>query len=132
MSRRVSPGSPRRRRSPGLMRRTQVMRQQESGLAGPLGPLELIDHLPFKAFAASDRRRLVMQTQTASVGKRAPQFELPCTRGPGSARPVRLAAYRDRWLILVFYPRDFSLVCPTELTVLSARVEELCRRGCDI
>jgi alkyl hydroperoxide reductase subunit AhpC/aminoglycoside phosphotransferase (APT) family kinase protein len=43
-----------------------------------------------------------------------------------------LADYRDRWLILVFYPRDFSLVCPTELTALSARVEEFRRRGCDI
>jgi alkyl hydroperoxide reductase subunit AhpC len=73
-----------------------------------------------------------MEIQTASVGKRAPQFELPCTRGPGSTCQVGLAVYRDRWLILVFYPRDFSLVCPTELTALSARAEELCRRGCDI
>jgi len=43
-----------------------------------------------------------------------------------------LADYRDRWLMLVFYPRDFSLVCPTELTALSARMEEFRRRGCDI
>jgi alkyl hydroperoxide reductase subunit AhpC len=47
-------------------------------------------------------------------------------------RPVRLDDYGDRWLILVFYPRDFSLVCPTELTALSDRMEELNRRGCDI
>jgi alkyl hydroperoxide reductase subunit AhpC len=65
----------------------------------------------------------------ASVGKRAPRFELPCTRGPGLSQQVGLADYRDRWLILVFYPRDFSLVCPTELTALSARMEELRRRG---
>jgi alkyl hydroperoxide reductase subunit AhpC len=45
---------------------------------------------------------------------------------------VRLDDYRDRWLILVFYPRDFSLVCPTELTALSARAEELDRRGSDL
>src|SRR5262245_24198028 len=73
-----------------------------------------------------------MTIQTASVGKRAPQFELPCTSGPGSARQVKLADYRDRWLILVFYPRDFSLICPTELTALSARAEELHRSGCDV
>jgi alkyl hydroperoxide reductase subunit AhpC len=47
-------------------------------------------------------------------------------------RQVRLDDYGDRWLILVFYPRDFSLVCPTELTALSDRMEELSRRGCDI
>ncbi len=73
-----------------------------------------------------------MAIQTARVGKRAPHFELPCTRGPGSARQVRLDDYLDRWLILIFYPRDFSLVCPTELTALSARVEDLDRQGCDI
>src|SRR5215470_18761366 len=73
-----------------------------------------------------------MEIQTARVGRRAPEFELSCTRGAGSARRVGLADYRDRWLILVFYPRDFSLVCPTELTALSARIEEFRRRGCDI
>jgi alkyl hydroperoxide reductase subunit AhpC/tRNA A-37 threonylcarbamoyl transferase component Bud32 len=73
-----------------------------------------------------------MEIQIARVGKRAPQFELPCTLGPGSARQVRLADYLDRWLILAFYPRDFSLVCPTELTALSVRAEEFRRQECDI
>jgi alkyl hydroperoxide reductase subunit AhpC len=73
-----------------------------------------------------------MDIQTAKVGKRAPKFEPLCTRGPGSTRQVGLADYRDRWLILVFYPRDFSLVCPTELTALSAHVEELRKLGCEI
>jgi alkyl hydroperoxide reductase subunit AhpC len=45
---------------------------------------------------------------------------------------ARLSDYRDRWLILVFYPRDFSLVCPTELTALSARMADFARRGCDV
>jgi eukaryotic-like serine/threonine-protein kinase len=73
-----------------------------------------------------------MENQTASVGRPAPEFELPCTRGPGSTHQVGLADFRDRWLILVFYPRDFSLVCPTEITALSDRMEEFRRRGCDI
>jgi eukaryotic-like serine/threonine-protein kinase len=79
-----------------------------------------------------NQRDLVMESQTAKVGKRAPEFDLPCTRGTGTGRRVRLADYRDRWLILVFYPRDFSLVCPTELTALSGRAEEFDRRGCDL
>jgi alkyl hydroperoxide reductase subunit AhpC/predicted Ser/Thr protein kinase len=52
---------------------------------------------------------------------------------PGSDRErVTLADYRDRWLVIVFYPRDFSLVCPTELTALSTRMDEFRSRGCDI
>lgn len=74
-----------------------------------------------------------MDTQTAIVGKRAPDFDLACTRGSVSTRRrVRLGDCLDRWLILVFYPRDFSLLCPTELTALSARIEDFRRRGCDI
>lgn len=37
---------------------------------------------------------------------------------------VRLDDYRGKWLILFFYPRDFSFVCPTELTRFSARKED--------
>ncbi len=52
-----------------------------------------------------------MATQTAAVGTRAPALSLPCTEGPGTPRrQVSLDDYADRWLMLVFYPRDFSLV----------------------
>ena len=39
-----------------------------------------------------------------------------------------LADYRGRWLVLVFYPSDFSLVCPTELIGLSQRFDEFAER----
>jgi eukaryotic-like serine/threonine-protein kinase len=69
----------------------------------------------------------------ARVGSRAPDFSLPCTRPTSAARErVTLDDYRDRWLILLFYPRDFSLVCPTELTALSARLDEFSSRDCEI
>ena len=52
-----------------------------------------------------------MATRTATVGNRAPDFSLPCTAGPGSPRrQVSLDDYADRWLILLFYSRDFSLL----------------------
>jgi peroxiredoxin (alkyl hydroperoxide reductase subunit C) len=35
-------------------------------------------------------------------------------------RPLSLAQYRGSWLVLVFYPRDITLVCPTELQALAA------------
>jgi peroxiredoxin len=52
-----------------------------------------------------------MATRTATVGTRAPAWSLPCTDGTASSRrQVSLDDYTDRWLILLFYPRDFSLV----------------------
>ena len=41
------------------------------------------------------------------VGDSAPDFEL---RGTGG-RTVRLADFRGRWLVLAFYPGDFTPVC---------------------
>ena len=45
---------------------------------------------------------------------------------------LRLEDYRGRWLILFFYPRDFSLICPTELSAMSARYGELAGLGADV
>jgi alkyl hydroperoxide reductase subunit AhpC len=67
------------------------------------------------------------------VGTRVPDFTLSCTAWPDAApQEVSLADFRDRWLVLLFYPRDFSMVCPTELTALSVQFEEFARRDCDI
>ncbi len=67
----------------------------------------------------------------ASVGRPAPEFDLPATRG-GDEERARLAFLRGRWVVLIFYPRDFSFVCPTELTSLSSRINEFRSRGCDL
>lgn len=52
------------------------------------------------------------------VGKPAPDVDPAVeayVRGQPQPRRVTLAAYQGRWLVLFFYPRDFSRVCPTEL-----------------
>lgn len=41
------------------------------------------------------------------VGDKAPEFELPGT----GERTYRLSEYRGRWLVLAFYPGDFTKVC---------------------
>jgi thioredoxin-dependent peroxiredoxin len=41
------------------------------------------------------------------VGDTAPEFELPGTGG----RSYRLSDHRGRWVILAFYPGDFTPVC---------------------
>lgn len=74
-----------------------------------------------------------MPSNVACVGSLAPDFQLPCTpRYDTDTETVALADFRGRWLTLVFYPRDFSLVCPTELTSLSSRIDDFRRQGCEI
>jgi peroxiredoxin len=55
--------------------------------------------------------RAEMAMRSIMVGTRAPGFSLLCTEGPPSGpRQVSLEDYLDRWLLLLFYSRDFSLI----------------------
>jgi alkyl hydroperoxide reductase subunit AhpC len=72
-------------------------------------------------------------SREAKVGARAPGFSLTAVSGSGAERGQRaLDDYLHRWLLLLFYPRDFSLICPTELTALSGRIAEFRERQCDV
>jgi peroxiredoxin len=47
----------------------------------------------------------------AKVGTRTPGFSLAAVSGSGmECRQISLDDYLDRWLVLLFYPRDFSLI----------------------
>ncbi len=65
----------------------------------------------------------------AQVGKPAPDFRLQSTKDATSARnlgkEIALSDYRGKWLIFFFYPLDFTFVCPTEITALSDRYDEI-------
>ena len=39
-------------------------------------------------------------------------------------KPVSLSQYRGRWVVLFFYPLDFTFVCPTEIIAFSERHAE--------
>ena len=69
----------------------------------------------------------------AKVGDTAPEFILTCINaGDERPRPIRLSDYSGRWLMLIFYPRDFTFVCPTELTAFSARLPDFNQRECEL
>jgi alkyl hydroperoxide reductase subunit AhpC len=55
----------------------------------------------------------------------APDFAAPAVLGTGAPIEARLSALRGRWVVLLFYPRDFTTVCPTEVQELSKRMPEL-------
>jgi peroxiredoxin (alkyl hydroperoxide reductase subunit C) len=66
----------------------------------------------------------------AKVGKPAPDFTMFTTADMDKLQSkVSLSDYRGKWLVLFFYPLDFTFVCPTEITALSDRYEEFVARG---
>ncbi len=68
-----------------------------------------------------------------NVGQKSPEFRLECVDSQADASWwVTLDHYAGRWLAVIFYPRDFSFVCPTELTSFSARLPEFQQHNCEL
>ncbi len=70
------------------------------------------------------------------IGQSAPAFTAaafdPALPPAAPFRQVSLSDYAGRWLILFWYPSDFTHVCPTEITALSDRYGEFLDLGCEI
>ncbi len=52
------------------------------------------------------------------VGENVPDFEFEALH-KGQVKTLSLSSLRGKWVILVFYPADFTFVCPTELEELA-------------
>src|SRR3982750_3238437 len=71
--------------------------------------------------------------EKAMVGQAAPDFNMASTKNLETlGENVKLSDYRGKWLVLLFYPLDFTFVCPTELTTFSDRYEDFEGIGADI
>ena len=58
------------------------------------------------------------------VQKEAPEFRAQAVMPDGSFQDVQLSDYRDQYVVLFFYPLDFTFVCPTEIVAFSDRIAE--------
>ncbi len=67
------------------------------------------------------------------VGKPAPDFTMLSTKDLDKLdQKVSLSDYKGKWLVLFFYPADFTFVCPTEITAFNDRVQEFQDANCEI
>ncbi|REK06843.1 MAG: peroxiredoxin [Planctomycetota bacterium] len=58
------------------------------------------------------------------VQKEAPDFAAQAVMPDGSFKQIKLSDYRGKYVVLFFYPLDFTFVCPTEIIAYSDRVQE--------
>ncbi|KAA0186962.1 Peroxidoxin 2 [Fasciolopsis buskii] len=47
-------------------------------------------------------------------------------------KTISLSDYKGKWLILAFYPLDFTFVCPTEIIAFSDSIEQFTKRNCEV
>ena len=56
------------------------------------------------------------------VTKEAPDFAAQAVMPDGTFQEVKLSDYRGKYVLLFFYPLDFTFVCPTEIIAFSEQV----------
>ena len=47
-------------------------------------------------------------------------------------KKIALSDYKGKYLVLFFYPLDFTFVCPTEIIQFSDKAEEFRKIGCEV
>ena len=58
------------------------------------------------------------------VAQPAPDFKAQAVMPDGSFEEVSISQYKGKYVVLFFYPLDFTFVCPTEIIAFSDRAKE--------
>lgn len=70
-----------------------------------------------------------------TVGKPFPDFSLAAVTSSDPKdgfEPVTLRSHPDKWLVLFFWPKDFTFVCPTEIAAFGSLAGEFAARGAQV
>lgn len=67
-----------------------------------------------------------------SINKPAPNFENITAYTNGEFTKIDLATYRGSWVILFFYPRDFTFICPTEIKGFQKHEADFAKLGAKV
>ena len=65
------------------------------------------------------------------VGSLAPQFKAQAY-ADGQIKEISLSDYKGKWVVLFFYPLDFTFVCPTEILEFSKKTDEFKKKNAQV
>ena len=65
------------------------------------------------------------------IGEEIPDFETDAYHN-GELKKLKLSDYRGKWLVMMFYPADFTFVCPTELQEMAQNYEDVTTTGGEV
>lgn len=65
------------------------------------------------------------------VGNKAPDFKAQAVVN-GDFKEVSLENYKGKWKVLLFYPLDFTFVCPTEIIAYNDARDRFQKLNCEV
>ncbi len=66
------------------------------------------------------------------VQQAAPDFKAQAVMPDGSFKEVSMSDYKGKYVLLFFYPLDFTFVCPTEIIAFSEQAAEFEKLGVQV
>jgi len=66
------------------------------------------------------------------VTQPAPDFKAQAVMPDNSFQEISLSDYKGKYVVLFFYPLDFTFVCPSEIIAFGHRIEEFKERGVEV
>ncbi len=66
------------------------------------------------------------------VTKEAPDFTATAVMPDNSFKELKLSSYRGKYVILFFYPLDFTFVCPSEIIAFDAALDKFQRKNAQV
>lgn len=67
------------------------------------------------------------------IGKKAPDFKANAVINGGEfMKDYTLSQHKGKYVVLFFYPLDFTFVCPTELIAFQEKLSEFTARNCEV
>jgi len=69
-----------------------------------------------------------------TVGQKFPAFKAPGCIGPDkeSLQTFTNESFAGKWVVYFFYPKDFTFICPTEITEFNRQLKEFKDRDCEV
>lgn len=109
-------------------RRTLMVRKmRKSGVS----LLSYTCHIESEKGIVLDKVHPATETRAVSVGEKIPDFTIQALH-EGKIVTLSSTSYRGKWLVLFFYPGDFTYVCPTELVELAENYGKFMELGAEI
>lgn len=66
------------------------------------------------------------------VTKEAPDFKATAVLPDNTFKEIQLRDYRGKYVVLFFYPLDFTFVCPTEIIEFNRKLDEFKKRDVEV
>ena len=66
------------------------------------------------------------------VTQQAPDFTADAVMPDNSFGQITLSAFKGKYVVLFFYPLDFTFVCPSEILAFNKKLDEFKQRNCEV